>query len=40
MVSPFFQAGSTHNVGILSTTRLGAPLTETTTNVEWKGLFF
>ena len=35
-----FQAGNTHNAGILSTTRLGAPLTETTTNVEWKGLFF
>ncbi len=34
-----FQAGSTHNAGILSTTRLGAPLAETTTNAVWKGLF-
>ncbi|MGU9963526.1 MAG: hypothetical protein ACNYPD_05390 [Candidatus Halichondribacter symbioticus] len=34
-----FQAGSTHNAGILSTTRLGAPLRETTTNAVWKGLF-
>ncbi len=34
-----FRAGSAHNAGILSTTRLGAPLTETTTDAEWKGLF-
>ena len=35
-----FQAGSTHNVGILSTTRLGAPLSDTFANAVWKGLFF
>ena len=34
-----FQAGSTHNVGILSTTRLGAPLSDTFANAVWKGLF-
>ncbi len=34
-----FQAGSAHNAGILSTTRLGAPLSETAT-AEWNGLFF
>ncbi len=35
-----FQAGSTHNAGILSTTRLGAPLSDTFANARWKGLFF
>ncbi|MCA8833699.1 MAG: hypothetical protein K8953_01325, partial [Proteobacteria bacterium] len=35
-----FQAGSTHNAGILSTTRLGAPLSDTFANAVWKGLFF
>ncbi len=31
------KTGSVHNVGILSTTDLGAPLTDTITNVQWPG---
>ncbi len=34
-----FRAGSAHNAGILSTTRLGAPLDEIAT-AEWNGSFF
>ena len=34
-----FRAGSDHNAGILSTTRLGAPLDEIAT-AEWNGSFF
>ncbi len=30
-------SGSLHNVGIYSTTRLGAPLSETVTNAQWPG---
>ena len=34
-----YRAGNVHNAGILSTTRLGAPLAETTTNARWTGRF-
>ncbi len=34
-----FLNGDVHNAGILSTTRLGAPLAETTTNARWTGRF-
>ena len=34
-----FLNGDVHNAGILSTTRLGAPLRDNSTNAEWTGLF-